>query len=303
MDMKEIWNGRLDSWEKCDLRIWQIVKDIKDFDKNDRNHKFAFIGYDTDEGVKRNLGRPGAAFGPDEIRKGMKSLPVPENTTLYDYQNLNKHMTEEAQEEYSQKVKDALEKDIFPLGLGGGHDIVFGTYTGIRKTFPGKKIGIISFDAHLDNRPYDKGRTSGTSFKEILDTDKNVKYAIVGFQKAGNTKRLIDTATSHGVLMIPEELDEIRTGNYLHDFIKKVDIVYITFCMDVFDAAIAPGVSAPTPLGLDGKKGKRILLSILNSQKTVAADFAEVNPLYDIDGRTAKLTGRLIYETINCLIK
>lgn len=303
MDMKEIWNGRLDGWEQCDLRIWQVIKDINEFSKTDKGSKFAFIGYNTDTGVKRNLGRVGAAKGSDEIRKGLKSLPAIENTTLYDYKNLKDFSTEKAQEEYSYKVKDAFDKNIFPIGLGGGHDIVYGTYSGIRKSHPNKKIGIINFDAHLDNRPYDNGRTSGTSFKEILDNDKNVKYAIVGFQKAGNTKRLIDTANAHNVLILPEAIEESRINDYLREFIKDVDIVYVTFCMDVFDAAIAPGVSAPTPLGLDSKKGRNILLSILGSNKVVALDFAEVNPDYDIDSRTAKLTARLIYEAIDNLKK
>ncbi len=50
-------------------------------------------------------------------------------------------------------------------------------------------------------RPYDNGATSGTSFKQILDEDKNVKYSIVGFKKQGNTKRLIDTAKNYNVLI------------------------------------------------------------------------------------------------------
>ena len=44
---------------------------------------------------------------------------------------------------------------------------------------------------------------------------------------------------------------------------KTVDIVYVSFCMDVFDAPYAPGVSAPTIMGLDPKKGKRILRSLM----------------------------------------
>lgn len=105
-------------------------------------------------------------------------------------------------------------------------------------------------------RPYDKGRTSGTSFKEIMDNDKNTQYAIVGFQKMGNTERLIKTAEAFNVLILEEECSEESIIKSLEEFIKKVDIVYVTFCMDVFDASTAPGVSAPVVMGLDPKKEK-----------------------------------------------
>lgn len=301
--MKNLWNGRLDSFDEIDLRFWQVIKDIKDYEKNIYQKPFCFIGYDTDVGVSRNMGRAGTKDGPNTIRKAMQSYPIIENTALYDYKNLSVYDTEEAQNEYSKKMADLLEKGIFPIGIGGGHDIAYASYSGIRRVFPNKKIGIINFDAHLDIRPCEQYRTSGTSFKEILDNDKNVKYCIVGFQKCGNTKRLIETAKEYNTLILEECLEESEIKKKLENFIKTVDMVYITFCMDVFDISIAPGVSAPTALGLDGKKGLNILLLILSLNKTVAIDFAEVNPCLDIDNRTARLAGRLIYETILNLSK
>jgi len=56
-------------------------------------------------------------------------------------------------------------------------------------------------------------------------------------------------------------------------------------------------------MGLDPKKGKRILREIMKSKKVVCVDFAEVNPEYDIDSRTAKLAGSLIYDIMNNLAK
>lgn len=187
--------------------------------------------------------------------------------------------------------------------MGGGHDIAFASYSGIRKAYPDKKIGIINFDTHLDMRSYDNGATSGTSFKQILDSDKNVKYSIVGFKKQGNTKRLIDTAKSYNVLILDEANDEKFINDELKKYLVDTDILYVTFCMDVFNASDAPGVSAPTIMGLDPKKGKRILREIMKSKKVVCVDFAEVNPEYDIDSRTAKLAGSLLYDIMNNLTK
>ncbi|RHG35116.1 MAG: formimidoylglutamase [Fusobacterium varium] len=298
--MKDLWNGRFDSDERIDLRIWQIVKP---FENAKEKTGVCFIGYDTDDGIKRNQGRIGAEKGPNAIRKAIQSFPIIENLKIYDYRNLKNKILEEAQKEYSIKIYNVIKKEIFPIGLGGGHDIVFASYNGIRKVYPDKKIGIVNFDAHLDIRPYENGANSGTSFKQILDIDKNVKYSIVGFKKQGNTKRLIDTAKSYNVLILDEENDEKFINDELKKYLVDTDIIYVTFCMDVFNASDAPGVSAPTAMGLDPKKGKRILREIMNSKKVVCIDFAEVNPEYDIDNRTAKLAGSLIYDVMNNLKK
>lgn len=289
--MKDLWHGRFDSNEEIDLRIWQIVKP---FDNVSKEYGICLVGYDTDDGIKRNQGRIGAEKGSNAIRKAMQSFPIVENLRIYDYQNLKNKVLEEAQKEYSLKIYNVIKKELFPIGLGGGHDIAFASYSGIRKAYPDKKIGIINFDTHLDMRSYDNGATSGTSFKQILDSDKNVKYSIVGFKKQGNTKRLIDTAKSYNVLILDEENDEKFINDELKKYLADTDILYVTFCMDVFNASDAPGVSAPTIMGLDPKKGKRILREIMKSKKVVCVDFAEVNPEYDIDSRTAKLAGSLI---------
>ena len=235
--MKDLWNGRFDSDERIDLRIWQIVKP---FENAKEKTGVCFIGYDTDDGIKRNQGRIGAEKGPNAIRKAIQSFPIIENLKIYDYRNLKNKILEEAQKEYSIKIYNVIKKEIFPIGLGGGHDIVFASYNGIRKVYPDKKIGIVNFDAHLDIRPYENGANSGTSFKQILDIDKNVKYSIVGFKKQGNTKRLIDTAKSYNVLILDEENDEKFINDELKKYLVDTDIIYVTFCMDVFNASDAP---------------------------------------------------------------
>ncbi len=303
--MKDLWFGRFDSNEEEDLRLWQVIKDFEKEKNNINKEKknICFVGYDTDDGVVRNLGRKGAEGGPNAIRKAMQSFPKISNLELYDYKNLNSRVLEKAQSEYSEKIATAIKRGCIPIGLGGGHDIAYGSYLGIRKAFPDKKIGIINFDAHLDIRCYKDGPTSGTSFKQILDSDPNVKYAIVGFKRQGNTKRLIDLAKKFDTLILDEELLEQETIILLDIFVKHVDIVYVTFCMDVFDIPYAPGVSAPTILGLNPKKGERFLRKLIKSKKVVCLDFAEVNPLYDTDQRTSKLAGTLAYDAIYHLAK
>ncbi len=297
--MKDLWNGRFDSNDTCDLRLWQVVKK---FDKNIKNNAICFVGYNTDDGVVRNQGRSGAKDGSNAIRKAMQSLPNIENINFYDYGNLNSEILEQAQLEYGKKISDVLNFKAFPIGLGGGHDITYGSYLGVRRVYKNEKIGIINFDTHLDNRPYEKGGTSGTSFKQILDCDDNVEYCIIGYKDEGNTQRLRELAKEQNVLIFSsDDIDEgvddaILT---LQKWIDNVDIVYITLCMDVFDVSFAPGVSAPTIMGLEPKQVRKILREIFKNEKIVCLDVAETNPDLDIDNRTARLAGAFIYDILN----
>lgn len=289
-----MWTGRLDSEESEDLRLWQKIR----LSKNDTfKNAVVFTGYNTDDGVLRNLGREGASKGSNAIRKACASLPYMNYFgDLYDTGNIDIYKLEEAQKELAKRTNNIIKSGSFPINLGGGHDIAFGTYSGIRTVYPNKKIGIINFDAHLDMRPYDKKISSGTMFKQILDKDANVDYMIIGYQEMGNTLRLRNIANEKKVIISKITESTLETNKKLSEFLKNCDIVYTTFCMDVFDITEAPGVSAPTSIGLEKRIAIEFFEKIIDSNKLIALDFAEINPIYDQDNRTARLASNFIYK-------
>ena len=69
--------------------------------------------------------------------------------------------------------------------------------------------------------------------------------------------------------------------------------VYLTLDTDVLPAAVAPGVSAPAPLGVPLWCVEAVVDAVLASGKLVAAEVAEFNPAFDRDGITAKVVARL----------
>ena len=77
-----------------------------------------------------------------------------------------------------------------------------------------------------------------------------------------------------------------------HD-LAQCDAVYLTVDIDVLPGAVAPGVSAPAPLGVPLAQVERVVDAVLASGKLVAADLAEFNPAFDRDGLTAKVVARL----------
>lgn len=317
-----IWKGRIDSEDNFDAFRWhQWVKPIdlnnKDLTPINVEFGFAFIGFCCDEGVKRNLGRPGAANGPQSIRKELANLPC--NFTmevgLFDAGNVYcENITlEESQALLADAIQKILSLNLFPIVLGGGHEVAFGNYNGVLNYLsqhtPAPNIGIVNFDAHFDLRPYPNGGSSGTMFKQIADIckERNLKYSYfcIGIQKHSNTNELFKTADNLGANYILAK-DIIDSDNWnvfekLDDFVNSQDHIYITICSDVFSTAFAPGVSASQPLGLDPERVLKFIKYILKSNKVISFDIAEVSPRFDQDNTTANLASVLIFSVINSL--
>jgi formiminoglutamase len=302
--MENIWQGRNDGDDLLYHRIFQRIQSINDFN-NIATKDFVLHGFAVDEGVKRNKGREGARSAPDVIRKNMSNFPVVlPDFTLFDAGNINSEndSLEESQEKLAQKVSDVLQKNGRSVVLGGGHEVMFAHYSGIRKAFPDKKIGIINIDAHFDNRKPDEniGASSGTGFWQISQ-EENTSSLHIGIQRNSNTLKLFDTA--HQLNMKYILADEIFFENLpsiyqrITEFADSVEVLYVTVCMDVFNASIAPGVSAPSYNGIFADASfMHFYRHILKSENLVALDVAEVNPEFDIQDRTARLAASLVNE-------
>lgn len=301
------WTGRIDGHSEEYLRWHQAVK-IENLDGLTECVDFGIIGFMCDEGVRRNKGRTGAKKGPELLRKACSNFPIIENIQIADYGNIvcEGPNLEEAQENLSQAVYKIQSKNIKTLVFGGGHEVMFGHFLGLRKAFPNQKIGILNFDAHFDNRAVDNsiGATSGTGFWQIARQDKNYHYLAIGVQQNSNTKVLFQEAESTSTTyiladhFIPEKEKEIF--GILQDWMGGIDILYITICLDVFAAPFAPGVSATAYNGIiPDYFFKKIFRKAIGSEKLKAFDIAELNPDLDIDNRTAKLAASLVFDLVS----
>lgn len=299
-----IWQGRFDGEEPLFHRVFQRVKEETNYDHISTND-FVLHGFAVDEGVKRNKGRVGAKDAPDIIRKNMSNFPVVlPDFSLLDFGNItcDDENLESAQNILAENVSKVLTKGGKSLVLGGGHEVTFAHYSGIRKAFPDKKIGIINIDAHFDNRQPENGvgPSSGTGFWQIAQEGK-IHSLHIGIQRNSNTLKLFDTAHQLGMkyILADELFFENLPSIYqrIDDLLKEVDVIYLTICMDVFNASIAPGVSAAAYNGIFADVAfMHFYRHILKSQKLIALDVAEVNPSYDIQDRTARLTACLVNE-------
>jgi formiminoglutamase len=259
------------------------------------------------------LGFGGAAFdGPQAIRHALAKLPLQKTSIhCYDAGNIiyTDHDIENTQAALSEVVAQLLAAHLTPIVIGGGHELAFGHYEGIKKIYPAqKRLGIINFDAHLDlYKPANGSSSANTAFYQIADSHRqegrHFDYNCIGIQHTGNIRQLFDTANKFNTKLI--FADELHQG--LHekcvDFIDRIidenDLIYMSLSLDVFAPAFAPGVKAIQPLGLTPWQVISLIRQLAASAKAISYDIAEYLPNNDIDHRTATLAAMLIDEIIH----
>ncbi|GAA0438951.1 formimidoylglutamase [Lentibacillus halophilus] len=297
------WTGRIDDQHHIDaFRMHQVIKLIDVNKLPSFESGFTFIGFKSDEGVKRNKGRTGARKAPNDLRKALASLPfmLDSDTKLIDAGNVAcvDDQLEAAQEELGATIPLIYQSGLTPVILGGGHETLYGHYLGARQFIGAEQsLGIINIDAHFDMRD-EPFRSSGTMFKQIMENDPNAGYLCLGIQEFGNTKALFNTADYYNCQYI---LQEDVAANHFNDtfqtiqaFAESYDHVIVTFCTDSIAANAAPGVSAPSPFGLDPKVVRTVLRYSLGQSNVLSFDIAEVNPDVDENGKTVKLAAYLL---------
>lgn len=310
---RSVWTGRTDP-EDGDLgRRWHHVVRLVAAEPG-----VALVGFACDAGITRNRGRAGAAEGPPALRRMLANLAWhgADPPRLYDAGDVAcvGDELEAAQEAYAERIAALLRAGHVPVGLGGGHEIAWGAYQGLARALDRdprlERLGIVNFDAHLDLRVgAHPGRgTSGTPFLQIAEARASAglpfRYLCLGLSRPANTRALLERAAGLGVEIVEDvEAGQASAATRLERFVAESSAIYLTFCLDVLPPAVAPGVSAPSGLGVALHRAVELLRRTLQScghgrpgSKLLLADVAELSPRHDPDGRTARTAARLVYE-------
>ncbi|PHR94662.1 MAG: formimidoylglutamase [Leeuwenhoekiella sp.] len=303
----DIWQGRK---SESQLYLNEIVEvqHLKQIAKTEAK-AVALLGYCCDEGVRRNLGRVGAKEAPDAIRNMLGGLANHwEQLGLVDFGNFSaeESLFEDVQEQTAAAVEQILKHGYFPVVLGGGHDLAYAHFKGIRNAFPHQKIGILNLDAHFDLRDGSEQGTSGTPFWQIAQEEQQAfNYCCLGIQKAANNNDLFKTAEALKVSYLLNTEFTIHNWSQiksvLDDVLEASDSIYLSIDLDGFASTYAPGVSAPSPMGFQPDVALNVINYLVQSQKLVSVDLVELNPKYDLDHVTSRLASRLIYELADSL--
>ncbi|MCB2154535.1 formimidoylglutamase [bacterium] len=268
------------------------------------------LGFPTDQGVARNHGRVGAAFGPKAIREAFYRLNAYDAERDLDLSSMKivdigdikiNGRLEEEQEHLGAIVARLLKMDIVPVVLGGGHETTYGHFLGYVEDV--RRLGIVNVDAHLDVRePKDGQPTSGTSFRMALQHPSGAlggRYTCLGAHPHANSKKYTEWVKAQGGRI--HWLDELRRlglsapfGSALASY-RNHDIL-VTFDMDAVSSSFAPGTSAAQPIGLTGFDLVMGGLLAGENKSVRSLDIVEVAPPLDRDNQTARLASLILHS-------
>lgn len=311
------WGGRHDGEGAEHARWHELVRSAPVQAPTGGEH-IALLGFRSDEGVRRNAGRVGAAQGPQALRRALSPLALHgtlgrDEIALHDHGDVTTHGEdlEDGQERAASAIRAALDApgNRLTVVLGGGHETAWPSYRGLlasaRMTAdrPGRapRWGVLNLDAHFDLREA-PAPTSGTPFAQMAraeaEAGRALDYAVIGIAEPSNTAVLFERARELGVRWMTD-VETLEGGRaaitaFIEEFTAPLDVLYLTIDLDLMPAAVAPGVSAPAGLGVDAPLVLHAVREAAATGKLTLLDVVELNPSLDIDARTARVAARLI---------
>lgn len=274
--------------------------------------------------------RPGARYGPRAIRTA-STVPSPP----YEHFNIETGVDPfgvfrvvdygdvsivpgdviESLARMTKKVYESIEHKAIPIILGGDHSCTFANVRALAKKY--KKIGMIHIDCHADCAP--DGLTGfkydhGTHIRRIMELGclNGKNYTLIGprgyWPGPALYRWMYDQDMQWFTMLDIEELGvEIITKEAIDRAKEGTEAVFISWDIDSFDPAYAPGTGEPEPNGLTSREGIKMMrmLSTAFNPDAFAFDIVEVSPIYDVSdsssyngGITSMLASRLVIELL-----
>lgn len=293
------WTGRDDGTGAEHARWHQMVNGCGP------DAPVVIVGFASDEGVRRNQGRVGAAEGPAAIRRMLANLADPglPVSDLGDVVVADGDL-EAGQQRLGVVVGSVLDRSATPVVLGGGHAVAYGSGSGWLDR--PETWGVLNLDAHLDLRRAERA-TSGTPFLQLAGdlatAGRPFHYSVIGLSRPSNTRALLDEAERLDVSILYDVDTEVSSALAAATaLLERVDRVHLTLDLDVLPASVAPGVSAPAAFGVPPAVILRVLRVVAASGKLGLFEVAELNPRFDIDARTARIAARCVDEVVRHLV-
>jgi arginase len=266
------------------------------------------------------LGERLAGIGCTVVDKGDLEAPIPETQAERDPKK--KYIREIARvcQKLYTRVYQSLTDGALPIVLGGDHSLAAGS-VGASADFAAAKggsLGLIWVDAHGDmNTPATtaSGNVHGMPLAALLGQEP-AELAKIG---ARSPKVLPDTTVLIGIRDLDgPEKERIRDAKVTVFTMKDIDRhgiavvmkralaiagkgtsgIHVSFDVDVCDPMIAPGVGTPVKGGLDYREAQLVMEMVADSNRLVALDLVEVNPILDTQNQTAILGTELALSAL-----
>jgi len=200
----------------------------------------------------------------------------------------------------------------FPLILGGDHSIAIGTIAGLAKHK--KNMGVIWFDAHGDintGETSPSGNIHGMSLAVSLGIGhpnlihiygeqpkiKPENVVIIGARDLDPGERKLIKQLGIKVYTM-HEIDRLGMPRVMEEAIgivsRGTDGVHLSLDLDGLDPHDCPGVGTPVIGGISYRESHLAMEMLAEADVLTSAEFVEVNPILDVQNKTAKVAVALL---------
>jgi len=272
----------------------------------------ALLGLADDLGVRLNGGRPGARGGPTALRAALARFGVPWDgvrqrplsVPIYDAGDVTPAPgdDERALLETHQRVQRAVAalhaRGMISICVGGGHDLSLPSIAAV-STSTGGALGGINLDAHLDVR---ERIGSGMPFRRLIE-DGSLdprRFVELGLGRFVNDERDLEWLRAQGGTSIHAEviLERGLDRDAALELASAEGPAFLSIDLDALDQSVAPGVSAPNPMGVPLWEAARLAEAAGANEAIRHFDLMELNPAVDVDGRTARAAALLLLHFV-----
>ena len=174
-------------------------------------------------------------------------------------------------------VETVVHDDRFPFVLGGEHSLTAGAIRPLAARYP--DLVVLQLDAHADLRDGYQGErhSHAAAMRRVLDFH-GVSLVSVGIRAV--SKAEVDFyAANRDRIAIHWAKDQARWDIDAIVAPLRGRPVYVTFDIDVLDAAVMPATGTPTPGGLSYPQALGILRQACRAGRAVGADLVELAPI------------------------
>ena len=171
----------------------------------------------------------------------------------------------------------SIEKNLFPLTLGGEHSITAGCIEPFVKSY--KNVTILQFDAHADLRnSYNNQKYSHASaMRRCLDF-KNVDLISIGIRNISKDEIPFLKKNDSRIKIFWAKDQKKWNLKYFKKLIKNKN-VYLTFDVDGLDSSIMPATGTPEPGGLFWYESLSLIKTTFINANVIGADINELAPI------------------------
>ena len=217
---------------------------------------------------------------------------------------------------YNVRMADAVEAAArageFPLVLGGDHSLAIGVLGGLARA-AGAPGAVLWIDAHGDLNTPDtspSGNIHGMPVAAAVglgrawfDTGQwpvpsldEARVAMIGVRSLDDEEREVLRRTQIRVVTMAE-IDRIGMEAAVDtalDRLRAAPWVHVSLDMDVMDPLHAPGVGTPVPGGITYREAHLMMEMVSESGMMGSLQVVEVNPILDVQNRSAQLAVELV---------